>query len=472
MDNIHEKIFFTEFADLNINKILSIYEELLESKDLSLLSFFFKKIHNIYLEMMLEERSEFTNQLSLILFNKLFLSKLNESELSKTLSDNINYFNTSIVGNHVWLNILSDNVPLLCNKNIEILMSLDKLDYKKDILLSDIKFNKKIGLQLDERIKDNIKNQIIINSIWFLFVIELLEKNKYLIDSFVNVYRSIEDIEAKLKTNLFNSLLTKNKENFLYALKKIYLEFESIERIEDIDLLNLFDKLISIRFPAFFDTENIEYNGVVYNRNFFFLRYQDIAGKNVTLFPFEQIELKNVHKIYDMYSKNYFTPSEHYGKLSLEDVYSFSKTITIDKIHDKIKNKIAVLSEDEIERLIRKVLNEEGQTPHTSIEIADIYSHKIRINNENDERNAAFILKGSSAKPQITLKTVAHQILKAFDLNADAIFIVFNTALADDAKNKFIEECKIRKKMFGIIDINDLTKLYMAYSYNMVEEYQ
>lgn len=95
--------------------------------------------------------------------------------------------------------------------------------------------------------------------------------------------------------------------------------------------------------------------------------------------------------------------------------------------------------------------------------MADIFTTKIKINNEEDLRNVAFIIKGKSFK-SITSKDVAHQIIKACRLSVDLVVLAHVGTLADDAKIDLIEQCNLRRRMYAIININDLAKILLAYN--------
>jgi hypothetical protein len=120
------------------------------------------------------------------------------------------------------------------------------------------------------------------------------------------------------------------------------------------------------------------------------------------------------------------------------------------------------MSENEIEKSIREILHDQNITSHGVVERVDIYEHKLFVNNESDLRDVGIIIKGRGY-PKITLRDLATNIIKAVDLPAPLIFLVYTGSINDDAKNQFIKQCNRAKKLYCILDTIDITKLLVAY---------
>ena len=161
-------------------------------------------------------------------------------------------------------------------------------------------------------------------------------------------------------------------------------------------------------------------------------------------------------------------PTEIFGKITLDEIYSFRevKKVKSENIGKELVKKIEVLSEDEIEEKIRTIVGEPGHTEHGPLEIVDVYLCKLKINNEEDLRNAGIIIKkrGTGKKKQITLRDIANQIIKAVNNDTlDLIIIIHIAQLADDVRDHFINLCNKLNKMYCIIDKQELARLFKAY---------
>ena len=121
------------------------------------------------------------------------------------------------------------------------------------------------------------------------------------------------------------------------------------------------------------------------------------------------------------------------------------------------------MSEITIESKIREILKEKNVTPHGPADKVDIFSTKVYVNNVNDVRNSAFILKGRGY-PTVNLNSVSTNILKAMDITADIVFLVHVGNILDEAKEWFIRLCNLYKKIYCIVGPYDLARLFRAYN--------
>ena len=121
------------------------------------------------------------------------------------------------------------------------------------------------------------------------------------------------------------------------------------------------------------------------------------------------------------------------------------------------------LHETEIEQKIREILHDQNITTHSPVDIVDVYTLKLYVNNENDLRDVGMILKGREY-PKVNLDSVASNILKAIDLPVHIIFLIHTGILDDVAREKFVNQCNRAKKMYCVVDSEDLTRLLIAYN--------
>jgi hypothetical protein len=179
--------------------------------------------------------------------------------------------------------------------------------------------------------------------------------------------------------------------------------------------------------------------------------------------PFDEISYTEVQKVFDLQNGAFVSPTGRIGKITIHDVYSFRKTREISEATEEQLEITKKMSENEIEKTIREILQDQNITSHSPAEKADIYQHKLFVNNEKDLRDVAIIIKGKSYA-KITLSDIASNLLKAVDLPVQLIFIVHTGILLDEPREKFINQCDRAKKMHCIIDVVDLTRLLLAYN--------
>ena len=179
--------------------------------------------------------------------------------------------------------------------------------------------------------------------------------------------------------------------------------------------------------------------------------------------PFDKIDASQIQKVYDLDTENFVTPRGRIGKLLLYDVFSFRRARKVTRVSEEQISFVRKLRESEIERKIREILQDQNITTHSPVEKVDVYTLKLCVNNENDLRDVGMILKGRGY-PKVNLDSVASNILKAIDLPIHIVFLIHTGVLDDVAKEKFINQCNRAKKMYCVVDAEDLTRLLMAYN--------
>ena len=121
------------------------------------------------------------------------------------------------------------------------------------------------------------------------------------------------------------------------------------------------------------------------------------------------------------------------------------------------------MTENDIEKAIRYILRDCNQTSHSPIEIVDIYELKLKVNGDDDIRNAGFIIKGRSYE-KVSLNSVATAIIKAINSPIEIIFVIHVGNLQDEVLFHLEKLCNKSQKMYCIIDAYDLARLLKAYS--------
>ena len=324
---------------------------------------------------------------------------------------------------------------------------------------------KKICLSIN---KDNLNKyskgflKQIHDSLFVLFIMELLKKDKDLVMSFISFYE-----RGVYKKHYRWAKLLYSEDSV--TVKDVLQLYRSITGEENVNLeeslVDLYYVLRENRFPVYFEKSLIRYNGVIYNGNFFPIIYKDRTGKTQVLGPFKQADINKVQKIYDFYSGSWIIPKERYGKILPEDIYSFREMsrISTEDVEMYIE-KVRSMSEDDIELRLRKIIKDYGQTAHTPIEKADYLTFRLKINNDEDLRDAGIIIKGKSFKRQVTSKDITHQIVKVVkDNNLDLVIIITLYPLADDARDDLVNLCNKFNKMYTIMTALDLARLFVAY---------
>jgi superfamily II DNA or RNA helicase len=148
---------------------------------------------------------------------------------------------------------------------------------------------------------------------------------------------------------------------------------------------------------------------------------------------------------------------------TIEDINSFNKIRDVlpREIIQEVLETIKNLDErNQIEPFIRASIFDLNETPHGPIEIADIYTHKIRV--KDKKGLAAFIIKGKSFKT-IRSKDISHQIFKLRKItNLNYSILVFTGKILDDAKEEFIKTAQDINSNYALIDDIDLARLFIS----------
>ena len=319
-------------------------------------------------------------------------------------------------------------------------------------------------LEIDERILNFSKEDIekIAVSCIFLFQLEYLKKNKATVDSFRQIFEAVGKTEYSLRANMLKALIDEDTSTFLALLQKFGLNFKNNEEIiaNYCDILTALQKLY---LPIYFSVENIRFNGSLFNNNFSLLLYKNLFGKNKLVFPFKQVNFSEVGKVFDPETEVFYTPNERFGRLLLRDIYSFKNIQTVESATPEAVNTVISWDEDKIAEKIRFILKDANLTHHGPVEITDILTQNLFVNNTDDLRTSGFILKGKSFNA-IHLNTIAGQILKAAHSIAQVIFLVFTSRLDDQAQTYFVNEFESKQKNYCIVDRNELARLFIAYN--------
>lgn len=371
----------------------------------------------------------------------------------------------TLVGNYLILTILSKRFPIISIETVKnIIEIIPYLTCMEDVCLFGYPYQEQVILDIDERIKTLNLEEIakLAYSCNILFNLGILRKSRETVESFQNIYQAMEEPEYNLRARLISSLLQKNFQQFSFIMKKIGYDIETEEQIIS-DYFNIWKFLEKLSIPVFFDVRKLRYNGTLYNGNFFFLRYKNFEGRERIIYPFSQVNLSKVNKIYDPEADVFYTPRERYGRLLLSDIFSFREALKIKEPTCESIAKVISMTEDEIERRIREILKDANLTAHSPVELADILTLNLFVNNPEDLRLSGFIIKGRSFK-KVHLNTIAGQLLQVSHSPIDIVFLVHVHPIDDRALRYFIQECESKQKNYCIINRNDLARIFMAYN--------
>ena len=373
----------------------------------------------------------------------------------------------SILGNVLVLTYALKKIVVITTEKIAVLADLLQLVHIEDPLTFEyVPTEGRLVLDVNESVGSSKTSTIekAIEACELLFSNGKLEKSRDTVSAMRFLYENSRRTEHKFKGRVVASLLEKRLDLFLGLLKKIYRGIDDENQLKAC-YTDVYDLLSNAAVPVFFEPSRFksEFNKF-YNDNFFFALVLDKSGNEHLLMPFEEIETVEVQKVFDPESTRAFvTPTGRIGKIMVREVYSFRR---IREISDITKEQLEVtkqMSENEIGKRIRQVLQDQNITAHSPAEKADIYLHKLLINNENDLRDVAVMIKGKGY-PKITLSDIASNLVKAVDLPVQVVFLVYTGILLDEPREKFTHQCERAKKMHCIIDPVDLTKLFVAYN--------
>ena len=276
------------------------------------------------------------------------------------------------------------------------------------------------------------------------------------------LYKNASKAELRFKGEIVGSLLEKKPDVFLSLTQKVLKEVkDNDDLIKQYD--DIYDFLQKGGIPVFFDFEKVfvEFD-FLYNKNFYFAKVLDKMGKIELVQPFDRMSADQVQKVYDPQTGSFATPRGRTGKLLLRDVFSFRKAGEVTQASAEQITFVRNLRETEMEPRIRDIIHDQNLTAHSPTEEVDVYTLKLYVNNENDLRDVGMILKGRGY-PKVNLDAVASNILKAMDLPIHIVFLIHTGILDDVAREKFINQCDRARKMYCVVDAEDLARLFIAY---------
>lgn len=153
-----------------------------------------------------------------------------------------------------------------------------------------------------------------------------------------------------------------------------------------------------------------------------------------------------------------------YKRVYIEDIDSFSKVKSLGSL--AYQNH----SENEVKNLIRKILRVKGVYQDWGGEYYDLYAY-VKINGK--KLPVVFALKGKGTPGKLTISKMGKngdQILRLFQSPAE-VFFVQHIGQIDESIINLMEQLAIAKSyalnkkiFFGIIDGDDTSKLFKAYS--------
>jgi len=370
----------------------------------------------------------------------------------------------TLVGNYLIILILLKQNPVVNIESIKNIVEIvPRLGRIEDLYLFGFPYQGEVFLEIDERVR-SIKQEEIKKlefSCNILFGIGFFHKSRETVESFQNIYSAMEKPEYHLRAQLISSLLQRDFSQFSLIMQKFGYNIRSEKQIIS-EYFELWKALEKLSMPVFLDIRNLRFNRVLFNGNFYFLRYKNFEGKEQIIFPFSQVQLSDVNKIYDPQANIFYTPRERYGRLLLSDVYSFREVLNVNEPNHESVTAIISMSEDEIESRIRKILKDANLTSHSPVELADVLTLNLFVNNPDDLRLSGFIIKGQSFGV-IHLNTIAGQLLQVSHSPVEIVFLVHIPSIDDRALRYFIQECESKQKNYCVVDRNDIARLFIAY---------
>ena len=339
----------------------------------------------------------------------------------------------SVLGNILVIVYLLNRANIITNRKLELVASLLELRNIQDpIVFEYLPIEGMLILDLNESLKSLAKKQTIGKA---AEVCELffnngrLEKSKETIQSLLALYENSLESEQKFKGRIVSALLNKRMDLFIALMKKISNEIDNEDSLKE-NIVRVYGLLVNAKIPVYFEVNSFKFQiDRFYNDNFFFALLQDRMGTTHLLMPFEEVAKTEVQKLLDIENNILVTPLGRIGKISLADIYSFRKFRSIIAVSHEQTEISTKLSENEIGEKIRDILQDKNITSHSPAELADIYIHKLFLNNESDLRDCAIIIKGKGY-PKITLADVASNILKAVDLPVQLVILLHTGILA------------------------------------------
>ena len=459
-----------EFSDFGLS--LDILLSMANENDFRDLEFCRKLISRAIREKNLEVIRSLLNRISSVFvfstaeFRKEIVDFAYSELKSWSFKETVEIGKESVLGNVLVLCYAFKKICVITPEKIAMAADLLKLVHIEDPLTFDfIPIEGSLALDLHETVASNVNVSTIEKATVaceLLYINGRLEKSKDTASGMLVLYENSRRSEHKFKGRIVSSLLDKRLDLFIAHLKKICRGIDNGNQLV-VNYTMVYDVLVKAAVPIFFDLNHFKFEfDKFYNDNLYFARFLDKSGNEHLLMPFEEINSTEVQKIFDLENEVFITPTGRVGKITVYDVYSFRKTREIsDVTHDQLQS-TKQMSENEIGKRLRQILHDQNITSHSPAEKADLYLHKLYVNNENDLRDAAIIIKGKGY-PKITLKDIASNLVKAVDLPVQVVFLVYTGILLDEPREKFTNQCDRAKKMHCILDVVDLTKLLLAY---------
>jgi hypothetical protein len=449
-ETLLELINEEDFSDFLIFE--KVAKKIFSSRDHETIRMFLKKMHFSFLANDESYRARVLERLA------DFVAVFSIDELFSICFD-------TLVGNYLAIFILMKQYPIINQESAKVILELvPRLEHLEDLYFFGFPYQEQAFLQIDERIRGLTKEEIgkLEISCNILFGIGILSRSREMVESFQQIYSVMDKQDYNLRAQLISSMLRGDYNEFSLIIKK----FGVYETISEEQLTSkyfeIWKYLEKLSLPIFFDTRNLRYNAVLFNGNFYFLKFKNFEGKEKMVFPFSQVPLSDVSKVYDPRADVFYTPKERYGRLVLSDVYSFRNVEEIKENSHEAATAIMSMIEDEISTRIRQILKDVNITSHSPVELADVLTQKLCVNNPDDLRLSGFIIKGQSFG-RIHLKEIAGQVLQVCLSPVQIVFLVHVPPIDDKALRLFIEECESKQKNYCVVDRNDLARLFMAY---------
>lgn len=152
--------------------------------------------------------------------------------------------------------------------------------------------------------------------------------------------------------------------------------------------------------------------------------------------------------------------------VTVDDVASFSAVRGI-KVDPRIK--LHLVPEAKLKSALKRIIGESHDFQDWGGERNDLYTNKLRVRGARVA--AAFALKGRATKGPLTPKKMGKngdQIPRLFGSEAEALFVVYHSKI-DESITEQMRVSALAKSMggrpitYGVIDGDDLNRLYQAY---------
>lgn len=153
--------------------------------------------------------------------------------------------------------------------------------------------------------------------------------------------------------------------------------------------------------------------------------------------------------------------------VTVDDIDSFKKIRRVTNIDNSLQ--LDKMAESKIKAGLKKIIGETHTFKDWGGEKNDLYTNKIIY--QGKRRRTAFALKGKATKGTLTPKKMGKngdQIARLVGSSAEIFFVVYHGKI-DESINSQLEVSTLAKSMsgttiyYGVIDGDDLNRLYQAY---------